>query len=444
MRAINREYLDPVELGSGAQGTVFRVRQKSLGRLVALKRTRAASRQDREEILQHLSRLSTLAIPGIPRILDVFSDKNCIWCAHEYFEGITLADAPWQDWPPAMRITLFCTIAAAVGRLHSAGWSHGDLKPSNILLTRAGEVLLLDMGFSHHASQAAPNEIKGTPAFMAPEIAAGKTGDPIRADLYALGVIGKLLISARASAGLSVTLCDDMLADRAASYMHLLLSDCPLDRPPACAIADAVPHQSSSLLPTLIAPSVEAFIADAALSAARRALSRRRPEAAYRFLSEIIDRNPDHAEALALLEKIPQRKTRPLMALLFTGIFIIAFMAAAVTVRGRPPRPAPPVLADSLQEEYLERTPSPPTVARADRGSLLDPPASALAFGSVEIRGTEANDIVMVDGHKAAANPLSLAAGAHRMIVLRDSVVLREEIVTVLPYQHLSLKVAHE
>jgi len=185
------------ELGRGAMGVVYQAHDPHIDRLVALK----VLRQDRvvsEDFIQRFLRearaIGRLSHSNIVTVYDVGQDHETIYIAMEYLEGKPLNEVikegrlGFED-----IINIGIQVAEALEYAHKKGIIHRDIKPSNIILTPNGQVKLTDFGIAriedHSAQQQTmAGEILGTPIYMSPEQATGKTVDG-RSDLYSLGVI---------------------------------------------------------------------------------------------------------------------------------------------------------------------------------------------------------------------------------------------------------------
>jgi len=202
LKTIGRyEILD--ELGHGAMGSVFRARDPSMDRIVALKtiHTVALASEQGGEFRQRFYRearaAGALAHPGIVPVFDVGEDEDMPYLVMEYVKGQTLDHAMKKG----ERFTLerVCEIgqqiAEALGYAHHNGVIHRDIKPANILLTSV-EVYgserpkITDFGVAKLTAGevTTTGQLLGTPAFMSPEQFTGMPIDP-RADLFSLGVI---------------------------------------------------------------------------------------------------------------------------------------------------------------------------------------------------------------------------------------------------------------
>ncbi len=182
-------------LGSGGAGAVWRAFDRHLARWVALKTPLANTVIDPDKVLQEARTAARLRHPNIVGVLDAGQDELGCFIIHELVEGMTLADKLAQaPYTPREAAKLVSTLAAAVAYAHQAGVVHRDLKPQNILIDADQRPMILDFGLACEWFTGLPNtyhgKLAGTPAYMAPEQAAGRSirAEP-RTDVYALGVI---------------------------------------------------------------------------------------------------------------------------------------------------------------------------------------------------------------------------------------------------------------
>ncbi len=186
------------EIGRGGMGVVYRAQQASLGREVAVKmilRGQLASQADRERFEAEAQAAARLDHPGIVPVYEVGEIDGRPYFSMKLVGGTTLAqllaDGPL---PPREAAAILAKVARAIHFAHMRGVLHRDLKPSNILLDEQGEPHVTDFGL---AKQIAAGEsltrtgaVLGTPAYMAPEQAAGQRGQVgPRSDVYSLGVM---------------------------------------------------------------------------------------------------------------------------------------------------------------------------------------------------------------------------------------------------------------
>ncbi|MDF3071378.1 MAG: serine/threonine protein kinase [Polyangiaceae bacterium] len=189
-------------LGIGSMGVVYGARHAAVGKLVAVKALRAHLASDAEALQRFNAEATAATSIGNQHIVETFDfgrlADGTAYLVMEYLEGRPLADLI-EGWAPLPlpRITkIGVQIAEALNAAHLAGIVHRDLKPDNVFLCeREGDpdfVKILDFGIAKFGvSQARLTQagaVFGTPAYMSPEQAAGKTTDG-RTDVYALGVM---------------------------------------------------------------------------------------------------------------------------------------------------------------------------------------------------------------------------------------------------------------
>jgi len=200
------QYLVQEELGRGGMGVVFRAVDQNLGRTVALKvlSGAAGSALDRRRFLREAKAASALNHPNIVAIHEFDSDCGQDFIAMEYIEGKTLDQAITPGQPLPQRLAYARQIAVALASAHAAGIVHRDLKPRNIMVTKQGEVKVLDFGLAKREEGTAltseseetrtmdvlsnAGALIGTPAYMSPEQVTGEPVDP-RSDIFSFGVV---------------------------------------------------------------------------------------------------------------------------------------------------------------------------------------------------------------------------------------------------------------
>jgi serine/threonine-protein kinase len=177
-------------IGRGAMAVVYRARQRTPSRLVALKKIHTGN-ADEPEIIARLEH------PNIVRIYDAGVHDGEPFFTMQLIDGGTLADRDprWRLSEPESAARLMIRVARAVQFGHERGVLHRDLKPANILLDQGGAPYVSDFGLAKVLTGEAwthGSRIAGTPAYMAPE-QAFPDGEPgaitPAADVYALGVI---------------------------------------------------------------------------------------------------------------------------------------------------------------------------------------------------------------------------------------------------------------
>src|SRR5216110_338728 len=186
------------EVGRGGQGVVFRARQKSLNRTVALKIISLgqwASTAHLKRFRREAEAAASLDHPSIVPIYEVGEREGACYFSMKFVEGGQL-DKVVKHKPMSIRqaAELIAKVARTVHYAHEHGILHRDIKPGNILLDRKGEPHLTDFGLARlvesESTVTRTLEVLGTPSYMAPEQAVGNnTAVSSVTDVYGLGAV---------------------------------------------------------------------------------------------------------------------------------------------------------------------------------------------------------------------------------------------------------------
>jgi tetratricopeptide (TPR) repeat protein len=192
-------------IGSGASGSVYRARQVSLNRYVAIKvlpmpdgdPTRLARQRQEAEILAHLRH------PNVVHVYEVLHHHGCLYLVMEFVDGPTLKEfAAGRALAPIKAAQFVLTFAETMQMVHDTGVLHRDLKPSNVLVPAAEQIRITDFGLAKLCSGdnllTTEDSVLGTPSYMSPEQALGgaHTAGP-GTDVYSLGAILYELLTGR-------------------------------------------------------------------------------------------------------------------------------------------------------------------------------------------------------------------------------------------------------
>jgi serine/threonine-protein kinase len=194
------------EIGRGGMGVVYRARQRSLDREVAIKMILAshlASADQVERFHVEAKAAARLTHPNIVGIHEIGELHGQHYFVMEYVEGRTLGQL-LQAGPfdPEEAARCVAKIARAVHHLHQMGIVHRDLKPSNVLMDPKGEPHITDFGLAKtllgDSNMTHSGAIVGTPSYMSPEQASGRVADvgPL-SDVYSLGALLYDLLTGR-------------------------------------------------------------------------------------------------------------------------------------------------------------------------------------------------------------------------------------------------------
>lgn len=182
-------------VAAGGIGEVWRGRDEVLGRAVAVKLLRAEYASHPETLARFRAEARhAAAVPhsGVAQVYD-YGEDGRPYLVMELVDGPSLAevlaDGPL---PVARAMDVVAQAAAALAAAHAAGLVHRDIKPGNLLLGPGGVVKVTDFGIAYAAGSAPLTRtgmLVGTPAYLAPERAAGEPATPA-SDLYSLGIVG--------------------------------------------------------------------------------------------------------------------------------------------------------------------------------------------------------------------------------------------------------------
>jgi serine/threonine protein kinase/tetratricopeptide (TPR) repeat protein len=199
-------YIIIEEVGCGGMGCVFKARDRTLGTTVALKIILPEYSRDRR--LVELFKKETLlgrsvSSEHVTRIHDLGEWRDLKYISMDFVEGEDLKDLVRSSGaltvPTAVKFAR--QVCGALAAAHKSGVIHCDLKPSNVIVDKSGNVKVMDFGIARRLEQdktGTAKEVSGTPKYMSPEQARGEKLD-LRTDIYNLGLILYEMVTGRAA-----------------------------------------------------------------------------------------------------------------------------------------------------------------------------------------------------------------------------------------------------
>lgn len=194
---LNDRYQLDKELGQGGMANVYRARDLTLDRTIAVKVLKgefSTSPSFRRRFLEEARAAANLAHPNVVTVHDFGYDEQQLFIVMEYVPGSDLKQLiPESGGLPLDQASrLFVQACAGIGYAHRAGLVHCDIKPHNMLITPDQRLKVTDFGIARALASINPDErtdaIWGSPAYFSPELAAGRPPSPA-SDVYSLGVV---------------------------------------------------------------------------------------------------------------------------------------------------------------------------------------------------------------------------------------------------------------
>jgi serine/threonine-protein kinase len=205
VRTVGGRYAIDGRLGEGGMGQVYRARHLQLGKAFALKiisPTFALDGAARARFNEEAKLASEISHPNIVSVVDFGEDAQFgAYMVMELVEGEPLINEQAAPMSVRRACDILSQVADALDHIHRRGIVHGDVKADNIMVTAESDgarrrrlARLLDFGLARRAGGDAEDQLNGSPHYLAPERAAG--GPPsVAADIYALGVLGYLMLT---------------------------------------------------------------------------------------------------------------------------------------------------------------------------------------------------------------------------------------------------------
>jgi serine/threonine protein kinase len=192
-------------IAQGGMGAVYKARQISLERDVAIKVLPLALSEDpgfRECFTKEAKAMARLNHPNLIGVFDSGDVDGMLYIVMEFIEGSSLHESAWgQVVDAAQAATIVKGICDGLAHAHEHGIIHRDIKPANILLTTKAEPKIGDFGLAHTLGSDQTGIVMGTPGYTAPEVFEDPDKAGPLADIYSVGVILHQLITGIDPAG---------------------------------------------------------------------------------------------------------------------------------------------------------------------------------------------------------------------------------------------------
>ncbi|HKS43225.1 MAG TPA: protein kinase [Blastocatellia bacterium] len=188
-------------IGGGGFGSVFKAEDVNTpGRIVAIKELHKKHTRNpiiKQRFFQEAVAMARLDHPNLPRLFTFGEDNGCYYLVMEFISGKTLRDELHDNGParPELALSIVSQLLEALSYAHHNGIIHRDLKPDNIILVDESgslKIKVLDFGIARMVggeNLTLAGEGFGTPTYMSPERMMGESGDDLRVDIYAAGII---------------------------------------------------------------------------------------------------------------------------------------------------------------------------------------------------------------------------------------------------------------
>jgi eukaryotic-like serine/threonine-protein kinase len=182
-------------IGRGAFGDVYRAWDPRLDREVALKLLPAdpsSSNQLSTSIIDEGRLLARIRHPNVVTVYGAERIDDSVGLWMEYVDGRTLHQLVVEDgrrFSPREVAAIGQALCGAVAAVHAAGLLHLDIKAQNVMMDRAGRVVLMDFGSGRDRTGTSDADLAGTPLYLAPEVLTAASSPSIQSDIYSIGVL---------------------------------------------------------------------------------------------------------------------------------------------------------------------------------------------------------------------------------------------------------------
>lgn len=439
----------PMLIGEGGFSSVYRVRQIALDRWAAIKIVHEDDPKKRRGLLREAKTLAGIKAACIPKIYDTFEKRGLIYMIMEWIQGVSLSamleSKYGRELDARQRIWIADGFIKALAQLHSFGIAHRDIKPSNIIISPENCVYLVDFGLSKRITvedndKTLTGIVKGTPAYMAPELWRKDVSvDYPCADVYAAGKVLMQLLPYNLSERITPALLADDPSLRVKDGSGILdrwnavLGD---NRPQPCS------ENTASLLNNLL-------LSNRLFASAKELMYNSREQEAYWLLVECLEHNPDHGDAISMMNRFPetlhQRRIRRILSGALTISVILLVVCISLLFFGSSIKLALSTtqIRDNTDLKNIKMEMRKPfrksaIIVGAFRQTA---PSTGTLCGIVQFTKVPSGANLIIDGISQpdtldAFNGIALAPGVHSMILLnRDGSLIWKEHVRLLPFQ---------
>jgi serine/threonine protein kinase len=405
------------ELGRGGFGVVYKAFQADLQRIVALKFLHTDSPESTERFMREARIAANLSHPNITAIYEVGQHESKPYITMQFVDGITTNKA---DFKVREAVAVIRDASIAVDYAHARGIIHRDLKPHNIMITQersgtspsdtAQRTFVMDFGLARSANKGGTltteGQVMGTPAFMSPEQAEGRTCDS-RSDVYSLG----------------------------ASLYSLCAKRAPFEAPTPLQILMQVTQQEPPL-PSQYNPEIDKGLEAIIMKAMAKDPAQRYPSAS-RFAQDltswlaggVTDAGPTlHLSATPGSLKVVRAKKKQQGVMVAVGVVLILAGAAGLAWRvlSAPRKEEPPI---------VRQNPNPPPVPNGPRTDPVVPVVPTATTVLLEVR-TDPPDATLRIENKEWKTPVSLnetkiTPGTYEIVLSKPGFVTIKERVTL-------------
>ncbi len=380
------------EVGRGGKGVVYRARQVSLGREVAIKVLPSEMARDGQTAARFQAearRMAQLQHPGIAQVYTVGEYEGEHYFAMQYLPGGSLQERLARgSLPVPEAVEIAIQVAEALDYAHSRGIIHRDIKPANIMFDGEGRAVVTDFGIAKAADgtmMTATGIALGTPAYMSPEQVKGNPIDG-RADLYSLGVVLYEMVCGR----------PPFVGENALSVAMRHVSEPPM--PPRAMCAELPEWLQSIILKALAKEPADRFGSAGEMAAALRTHTQvvwtATPGAVFSSQSGL-------ADATTVVVPPAKPSSAPVLVALVL-VFAVAGLGTVLYALTREPPPPPSRLENAVVSTQPGEASAAPESPPSGIASPINPPsgpsgASGPPSGIVEPIGKSVNPMAKSD-----------------------------------------------